>query len=706
MRIIPGSTINLYAGVDTDQDLRPVFSSKANQTAYFVSKRVLYQEHCTYIPKTGRIRISVAGNIISQCNYLSFVNPDFDNIEYYCNIIDYDWINNETVDIIWAVDDFQTHMFDVTYSDMYIDREHLSETLFNIAETNPYDLRIMEFRTSESLPIARDLEKPNYEIGNSISDDGYLIGDAIIDTQNITNPDVLGVLIKLSEIDFSDLDTNVQAGSIAPSTRFRTYLKDIENNQPLGYWSLPYAMYEYLHAHNDPLNPALDINQPTSYIDPNTSEWKINNNPVKPFTATLYQNNCAIIYDSDGCGSQSKLSDLLNMLIEFGCVSAIVGMYVIPKDLMILSGVDITTQEAIASAQKTAKTVNNVVNKKLDMYPFSYLRLQCPDGSIKELHYEDFIDVQNGGDDCIVKFLLDIGDLPTLMVAPYKYRVTGLSRIQSNDANVEEALYFNQFPTMPYIIDAYLSQVANASMQIIGNNTVEYGYSLAEKQLNLYKAGAEQVGRTADFAVGAARQIAGGGFVDAVKDYFGGTSGGSGAGNLVRQAGDVMYQGAMLDINKARNTLEQNMSQNAYRNLVGGANEVANNLKDTRPAFACNKYIPSNGVGATNFNILSYCDVIFMRVSLNPTIMEKYDNYFSRYGYSSGRCGIPRVINFINNSSNPDEIPHWITVDGRPCTYVKTQDCKVTHARLPVALAIKSIFDNGVRLINCDPTTP
>lgn len=696
MKIIPGSTVNLYAGVDTDQDLRPVFSSKANQTAYFVSKRVLFQEHCTYIPKTGRIRISVAGNIISQCNYLSFVNPDFDNIEYYCNIIDYDWINNETVDIIWAVDDFQTHMFDVTYSDMYIDREHLSETLFNIAETNPYDLRIMEFRTSESLPIARDLEKPNYEIGSALTYDGYKLGDALIDSQNLTNPDVLGVLIKLSEIDFKDLDTNVQSGSIAPSTRFKKYLKEIENNQPLGYWSLPWAMYEYLHNHPS-YDPSLDINQ-NSFIG---SEWEIDGTPVSPFGTTLYQNNCCVIYDSDGCSPQGKLSDLLNMLIEFGCVSSISSMYVIPKDVMLMAGADISARHALQATQKTAKTVNNVVNKKLNMFPFSFLRLVCPNGDIKELHYEDFVDVQNGGDVCMVDVLLDIGDQPTLMIAPYKYRVSGMSRIAYNDANVEEALYFRQFPTMPYIIDSYLSQVSNASMQIIGNNTLEYSYDLQEKQLNVDKSGFQQLANIVSFAGDAFKTISGmaGGSIG-VKDGL------SNLGNLANKGVNALFSGAELDIQKGRTSLEQNMSQSAYSNIVGGANEVANNLKDTRPAFACNKYVPSNGVGATNFNILSYCDVIFMRVSLNPTIMEKYDNYFSRYGYSSGRCGIPRVINFINNSSNPDEIPHWITVDGRPCTYVKTQDCKVTHARLPVALAIKSIFDNGVRLINCDPTTP
>lgn len=706
MRIQPSSTINLYSGVDIDMGEQLAFSSRANQQAYFASKLVRAQYPCTMVRKTGFIRIEINNQLpattLKTCNYISFVNTNFDNKEVYARILDYDYVNNETVDIAYGIDYWQTWMFDVTFKDSYIEREHLSETLFNLAETNPYDLRIMEFRTSESLPIAKDIEKPNYEIGSALTYDGYKLGDALIDSQNITNPDVLGVLVKLSEIDFSDLDTNVQAGSIAPSTRFRSYLIDIENNQPMGYWSLPWAMYEYLHAHNDPLNPALDINQPSAI----GSEWEIDGNPVSPFGSTIYQNNCAIIYDAEGCSPQGKLSDLLEMLIEFGCVSAIAGMYVIPKDIMLLAGADVASRVALQATQKTAKTVNNVVNKKLDMFPFSYLRLVCPNGDIKELHYEDFIDVQNGGDVCGVEVMLDLGDLPTLMIAPYKYRISGMSRITANDANVDEALYFKQFPTMPYIIDAYLSQVANASLGVIANNTVEYGYNLAEKQLNLYKSEAEQLARTADFAVETGRYGFGGGIVDATKDYFKGTDNGSGVGNYIRKGVDVVYGGAQLDIAHSKNTLEQNMSQNAYRNLVGSANEVANNLKDTRPAFACNKYVPSNGVGATNFNMLSYCDVIFMRVSLNPTVLSKYDNYFTHYGYTSGRCGIPRVCAFVAGSSNNDAIPHWLTVDGKPCTYIKTTDCRVTHSMLPVENQIKAMFDGGVRMINGDPSTP
>ena len=99
-------------------------------------------------------------------------------------------------------------------------------------------------------------------------------------------------------------------------------------------------------------------------------------------------------------------------------------------------------------------------------------------------------------------------------------------------------------------------------------------------------------------------------------------------------------------------------------------------------------------------------DIVFMRVTLNNVMLERFDNYFTHYGYTSGRCGIPRVCAFVSGSSNNDDIPHWLTVNGKPCTYIKTADCRVTHSMLPVENQIKAMFDSGVRMINGDPSTP
>jgi hypothetical protein len=110
----------------------------------------------------------------------------------------------------------------------------------------------------------------------------------------------------------------------------------------------------------------------------------------------------------------------------------------------------------------------------------------------------------------------------------------------------------------------------------------------------------------------------------------------------------------------------------------------------------------SNGDGSINFNQLGYVDIIFLRVQLNPAILSTYDRYFMNYGYSSGRCGIPRVIRFTQGASSADELPEWVTLNGKTTTYIKTMDCKVTHSMIPVAGAIKSLFDSGVRMIKGD----
>ena len=129
------------------------------------------------------------------------------------------------------------------------------------------------------------------------------------------------------------------------------------------------------------------------------------------------------------------------------------------------------------------------------------------------------------------------------------------------------------------------------------------------------------------------------------------------------------------------------------------ANAITQNMRLTRPAYAANQYHPNNGDGMINFDKMSYIDIVYMRVTLNPQILQMYDRWFQNYGYTSGRCGIPRVIKFTQGSSSDAELPHWETIDGKLCTYIKTMDCKVTSAMLPVEEAIKSMFDNGVRMI-------
>jgi len=691
MRIVPSSTINLYSNIPIDNGEQLVFSSLQAQTAYFNNHLVRSYTPCTMMRKTGALRVEIAGSVISTCNYISFVNPDFDNKTIYARIMDYDYVNNECVEIRYAIDYWQTWMFDVSFDDMYIDREHLSQADHAKADANPYDPTIYEYRTAESLAISEDIEKPYYDIGADESHDGYFIGESVTQAYGVNRK--IGALVYLADIDFSDLDSGETIAAKRASFLFKNLILSVAATS-LGYVALSQAQYEYLHG----LYPN-DIN---SYVKAGATWVNARLAPnassrVHAEYTTFYFESAA---DYTSIANRKLLSDLLKYCTQWNCVSSIIGIYMIPNNLMLLSGVNYTDQGAtsVVAEMTVPRPAQGQFSKKLQRYPFSYLRLVAPNGDKKELRYEDFENNQSGRGVCYVNVLVDGVEHPTLIAAPDNYKASGMSPNTSGiNANFNEALVFNQFPTMPYNIDAYLAQVASYSANLIGNSTLETEY----KTIGEVSIGGYLSSKVAEWASGVRDRMDAlnsklGLKTDNVLDPGGAYQDFKGAllGAKLEQAS--MY-GKTLDLQNAQ------MSE-AAQALAGGADGTAigSNLARTKPAYAANQYHMSNGDGTINFNQLGYVDIIFLRVQLNPAILSTYDRYFMNYGYSSGRCGIPRVIRFTQGASSANELPEWVTLNGKTTTYIKTMDCKVTHSMIPVAGAIKSMFDSGVRMIKGD----
>ena len=698
MRIVPDSTITLYGGVDIDNGEQLVFKSRANQTAYFQSKLVRAQTPCTVVRKTGRLRVEIAGSIIATCNYLSFINPHFDNKIVYARIIDYDYINNECVEIAYAIDYWQTWMFDVTFEDMYIEREHLSQADFAKAETNPFDPTIIEFKTAESLPIARDLEKKMYTIGIDDTTDGMQIANAV---ENVINVDgTMGILIKLAEIDFEDLDS--QDPYI--SKPFAEYLEKI-GNESLGFYWLTDKMGTYL-SNKYQSNPQVYNNTKRG------QEW-VDAGLVPCTTTSKFTPSCVIIYDPNGGDAlhlNGHMSEFLTVLTQLGATNQIISMNMIPNNLFAFS-CEQATGGVIKVGQKTSKTTLpiQVTNRKLMRYPFSYIREIAPNGDMKELHYEDFKEVMDGTQDFArINCVLDVSDQPTLIIAPHKYQYTGMSDDVSNDdANILEALIFAQFPTAPYNIDAYLAQVAASAVNSIAGRTEDAGYDMSirstaldeiSEYINNGNTVVGGIGTALGFGLDTDRDINGTG-----QTYVSGAHGGINLAKGVGQVSSMYLSQATLEMERGKygNAVERwNQADSALGGYNG--NVIARQLRLTKPAYACNKYYMSNGNGVINFNQLSFCDITILRVQLNSDILAVYDNWFNHFGYSSGRCGIPRVINYMHGDTAQADIPAWATVNNKPTTYIKTMDCKVIHSMIPVASFIKNMFDSGVRMIQGD----
>lgn len=166
--IVPNSEVILYSNIKITDGEQIAFPSLSSQTAYFTRHIVTRVQNCSYIRKTGYVRLEVPTSTVSGCNYLSFKNSSFENKTIYARILNWEYVNNVTTDVLYTIDWFQTYCFDVDYENAYIAREHLSETDWSKAETNPFDATIYEFQTSENLPVGHMLEDiPSIEGGSA-----------------------------------------------------------------------------------------------------------------------------------------------------------------------------------------------------------------------------------------------------------------------------------------------------------------------------------------------------------------------------------------------------------------------------------------------------------------------------------------------------------------------------------------------------------
>ncbi|MBO7733327.1 MAG: hypothetical protein J6S67_12255 [Methanobrevibacter sp.] len=711
MNFTPNGSIWIYKNVDIDSGEQLLFSSLAQQNAYFTAKLDRTISNVQVVKKTGRIRLDTDTStlISNKCNYIAFNNSAFGQTKkIYAKILDIEYINNDCCEISYNIDFWQSFMFDVDYSECFIEREHLSQADATKAATNPYDPSILEFSTLEEIAVSKDMEMPIYQENYDFKKLGPMV-EALFPNTNWR----LGVLIKMSNIDWSKLDGEKQTSPGAyvnyVSYPFVQYLLNILN-QTYGFVCLPKQMNDHF----------LDYYPSNVWPAGGTIRVGAGWSNLAPFENTMYTPPICYIYDAYGASffgnNHSLMPEFFDIMTSLSFVegsgvteSSIIDLSIIPNDLIMLAGN--STAAYTPLRVDIPKKSTNTTSLKLMRYPFSYIRIIAPNGDIKELRYEDFYNLQEnvirqGETSSKASFFvsMDLSDKPTLIVAPELYKISGLSQ-ESNmsvnlNTNVLESVCYNQFPTLPYNIDAFTAAVAAAANDSIASRTLETQYAIEM----------EQYANTSD--VGKFNKMA-----NAVKGGLGDITSGASLGSNLGEAGAIyggfagavngtMGVGYTYDMMKLEEgaTLAKarllNEGENAFRDL--SASEIALQLAFTKPAYAADHYYRSDGNGMMNFNYTSFSDIAFLQVQLSTPVLQILDNYFTLFGYRSGRCGIPRAINYTKGISTTTDVPEWITMGSKEITYVKTLDAKPKHSLVIVQDAIKAMFDAGIRFIKGD----
>lgn len=663
-RLTPNSTLKLYSNIfsSPSNNERPAWQKASAREAYFASHLVYTKTVQIVKKRKNTVKVSlrdITGVQLEACNYLSFQNPHYDNKLYYARIIEKDWGNDGMAYVTFDIDWWITDMFKLDVSQSSIEREHMSQADATTAATNPYTGEILELRTAEpGLDVSRDLQKQVYNIGGvqDSGTDGLYMMQSVSD---IGSQDYTNYLVMLSPIDFSALAE--EGVTPRPADWFANLLNHLAAGN---------------HSFYVDMNGS-DIIGGTSF-----GGHKWSNKLPNPYYVLGFSSR-------DDLEQEYTLKNLLTKLTSWNCVSSILAIYGVPENHMMFFMYSGTTVEearpALLTYNGTGKTDLNSRSPKLACYPFSYLTVESPGGDVKEYQYEKFDNVRQGGSQVRFYLVGDLAEKPRISVVPKDYERTYTNRVQNPYGNFNQGIMFEQYATVAYVTDAWLAQIAAVSAQTIQSNTLEY---YANRQIQRKTMTGERN-----------------------MDVVGGANGLASADMSAVGLPDVASIGVNLLANEQSRRDRENMLYLAEEEIKGSYSAITgdyegtalyDNMKLTRPAFVAHEYHKGNGDGTILMNTAVNSDFIITRVRLADVVADQYDEYFKKFGYASGRIGIPRVIYYVDGYTDTSKLPDWQTTGDYKYTYIKTADAKIKCEDYEAEVAISAMFNKGVRIIKGD----
>ena len=146
MYIEPNTIIKVFSYVPIMQNGEHtlIFETLDDQLEYFNSLTpIVFKEHTYQRVTSNSVRVQKNANAMYGCNYMAFQNTSFGTKWFYAFIEDIKYINNETAEIIYNIDWYQSYMTNVVLQESFVEREHVEDDTIG-AHTVPEDVDIGE----------------------------------------------------------------------------------------------------------------------------------------------------------------------------------------------------------------------------------------------------------------------------------------------------------------------------------------------------------------------------------------------------------------------------------------------------------------------------------------------------------------------------------------------------------------------------------
>ena len=125
--IVPSSNIILLkTPFELDNKNNLTFNNIQAQLSYFNSLPHTEITDATYQRKEGVIRYPSLIDSIMSYNYCMYQNENFSNKWFFAFITNMEFVNNNVTNISIETDVWQTYMFDITFRNSFVEREHVN----------------------------------------------------------------------------------------------------------------------------------------------------------------------------------------------------------------------------------------------------------------------------------------------------------------------------------------------------------------------------------------------------------------------------------------------------------------------------------------------------------------------------------------------------------------------------------------------------
>lgn len=597
--ILPDSTITLYKGVEISSTQQVVFSSRANQNAYYAKRVLASNVKCTYVRKGRPIKVAIPSRIVNQANFISFTNPSFENVTFYARIMDWEYVNNQTTKITFAVDFFQSYMFDISCIRSFILRQHQSESDRTICNLNPWINNVYDMLTVED----------QIQVSPDIMDDS----DYRLTSDDYFHPS------------FGNEYCVMQIAQWADAEVLPKWKEVLEANSVL-------TIYADGNVYRDP----------DETFPPVSGDYR----PplIRPFDIVVIKRGEV---DADGRDrSYYYLSQIVNYLTEKRVTMEILGIYFIPVDYF-TSWLKTGEMNTI-SVPRPDKT--GITNVKLLRFPYNYLQVVC-NGVIKEYRYEYF--TGDSAEDLQFTYALSLDSAPQATLAPLNYRaINNPTETIKTKANFDERFDIPEIPQVAYTTDAYLSYVSACLAEQMGSYSASTFKDLTHEPgffgnianyLEGKPYGSERVNSVRGSGAGA--------FLSNMIEVL--SAGINGSTFEQREAENRLPRAkAEAEILRDYSLDRMDITSENIKEVYGSQKQMyANDVYTPGAGSMLTKYIGRNINPMTPYFVNKHMRQEFIKVA---------DDLLSLYGYAQNKNAIPYLFNYIAGSTTATEVPIFI----------------------------------------------